>query len=204
VYGGELPDLVTDATAANPQSSYGTGKAIVELLIADYTRRGFIDGRVLRLPTITVRPGRPNAAASSFASGIIREPLNGEPSICPVDPSTRLWVLSPAAAVDCLIAGHDIDSEALGSNRCVNLPGISISVAEMMAALERVAGPDVVRRIRLERDARAERIVASWPGAWDTSRARSLGFSSDRDFDDVIRAYMKERITPASSSSDPG
>jgi nucleoside-diphosphate-sugar epimerase len=203
VYGGALPDIVTDTTPLNPQSSYGTEKAIVELLIADYTRRGFTDGRVLRLPTITVRPGRPNAAASSFVSGIVREPLNGETSICPVDPATRVWVLSPATAIDCLIVGHDVESEALGTNRCVNLPGISVSVGEMIAALERVAGPDVVRRIRMERDPRVERIVASWPGAWDTSRARSLGFPSDRDFDDVIRAYMNERFTPSSSSTDP-
>jgi nucleoside-diphosphate-sugar epimerase len=201
VYGGEMPDVVTDATALNPQSSYGTQKAIVELAIADYTRRGFIDGRVLRLPTISVRPGRPNAAASSFVSGIIREPLNGEPSVCPVDPATRVWVLSPARAIDCLIAGHELSGDALGRNRFVNLPGLSVTVGEMIAALERVAGPEVVRRIRIERDPRVERIVASWPGAWDVSRARSLGLPGDRTFDDVVRAYMSERVIPSSSST---
>jgi len=190
VYGGDLPEVVTDATALNPQSSYGTQKAMIELLVGDYTRRGFIDGRVLRLPTISVRPGQPNAAASSFLSGIIREPLSGKTSVCPVDPATRVWLSSPATAIDCLIAGHDLPSDALGTNRIVNLPGLSISVAEMVATLERIAGPEAVRHIRWERDPRVERIVASWPGAWDTSRARSLGFPSDPDFDRVVRDYI--------------
>src|SRR5262245_12132978 len=145
VYGGTLPATVLDTTAVSPQSSYGTEKAIVELLISDYSRRGFVDGRVLRLPTISVRPGRPNAAASSFASGIIREPLNGEAAVCPVDPATRLWLLSPSRAIECLIAGHDVPGERLGHQRTINLPGLSVTVAEMVAALERVAGGDVVK-----------------------------------------------------------
>ena len=123
VYGGDLPDPVPDTAAVNPQSSYGTQKAVAELLIHDYTRKGFVDGRVLRLPTISVRPGRPNAAASSFASAIIREPLNGEDAVCPVDPGTRLWLASPSTAIDCLIAVHEIAADALGSNRIVNAPG---------------------------------------------------------------------------------
>ena len=192
VYGGALPDLVTDTTPLTPQSSYGTQKAIAELLIADYTRKGFVDGRVLRLPTISVRPGRPNAAASSFASGIIREPLNGEEAVCPVDPSTRLWLASPDTAVGCLIAGHDIASEALGSNRAVNVPGLSVTVREMVTSLERVAGPTVAARIRFDRDARIEKIVGTWPGAWDTSRARTLGFPADATFDDLVRAHMAQ------------
>jgi D-erythronate 2-dehydrogenase len=192
VYGGPLPDVVLDTTALLPQSSYGMQKAAVELLIGDYTRRGFVDGRVLRMPTISVRPGRPNAAASSFASGIVREPLNGEDAVCPVPAETRLWLLSPATAIECLIAGHDLPSSALGANRCVNMPGLSVSVAEMVAALERQAGSAVTARIRWERDSRIERIVASWPGAWDTSRARALGFPGDDNFEVIVRQYMEE------------
>ena len=192
VYGGELPDAVDDSTAVLPQSSYGTQKAIVELLINDYTRRGFIDGRVLRLPTISVRPGRPNAAASSFASGIIREPLNGEEAVCPVDPDTRLWLLSPSTAIDCLIAVHDVNTGLLGARRTVNAPGLSVTVAEMIAALERIAGPHVAQRVRLARDPRVERIVASWPGAWDSTRARSLGLPGDDSFDAIVRRYIED------------
>ena len=192
VYGGELPETVVDSTAVLPQSSYGTQKAIVELLISDYTRRGFVDGRVLRLPTISVRPGRPNAAASSFASGIIREPLNGEEAVCPVDPDTRLWLLSPSTAIDCFIALHDLSADALGANRMVNAPGLSVTVAGMIASLGRVAGPDVAGRIRFARDPRVERIVASWPGAWDCTRARTLGLPGDDSFDTIVERYIDE------------
>jgi nucleoside-diphosphate-sugar epimerase len=194
VYGGDVSPIVTDTTAVAPRSSYGTQKAVAELLINDWTRRGFVDGRVLRLPTISVRPGRPNAAASSFASGIIREPLNGEAAVCPVAAGTRLWLMSPSIAIDCLIAGHEISGEALGSNRIVNLPGISVTAAEMAAALERVAGSEVARRIRWERDERIERIVASWPGSWDTARARALGFPGDESFDAIVHAYVTEEL----------
>ena len=123
VYGGDLPDMVTDATALTPRSSYGVQKAIGELMLVDYCRKGFVDGCIARLPTISVRPGRPNQAASSFASGIVREPLNGEQAVCPVAPETRLWLLSPRRAIGCLIAMHDLDDAALGINRSVNLPG---------------------------------------------------------------------------------
>ena len=192
VYGGDLPPTVTDTTALSPRSSYGTQKAVGELLINDWTRRGFVDGRVLRLPTISVRPGRPNAAASSFASGIIREPLNGEAAVCPVAPDTRLCLMSPPTAIDCLIAAHELEADALGPNRIVNLPGISITAGEMAAALERVAGPEVAGRIRWERDDRIERIVAGWPGAMDPARALSLGFPRDETFEAIIEAYVKE------------
>jgi nucleoside-diphosphate-sugar epimerase len=192
VFGGELPAIVTDSTAPFPQSSYGAQKAAIELLINDYTRRGYVDGRVLRLPTISVRPGRPNAAASSFASGIIREPLNGEEAVCPVDRATRVWLLSPRTAVECLIHGHEVSASALGTSRIVNVPGISVSVAEMVTSLERIAGPDAVKRIRWQRDPRVERIVASWPGGWDTARARSLGFPGDENFDVVVQRYVDE------------
>jgi nucleoside-diphosphate-sugar epimerase len=193
VYGGDLPETVRDTTALNPQTSYGTQKAVAELLIGDYTRKGFVDGRVLRLPTISVRPGRPNAAASSFASGIVREPLNGQEAVCPVDPDARLWVLSPSTVIDCLIAGHEIAPDAFGASRAVNLPGLSVRVAEMVAALERVAGREVAARVRWERDARISQMVAGWPAAWDTSRAAALGFPNDQSFDQIIRDYMQDR-----------
>lgn len=195
VYGGDLPNVVHDDTALNPQSSYGAQKAIAELLLSDYTRRGFVDGRVVRLPTISVRPGKPNAAASSFASGIIREPLTGETAVCPVEGATRLWLLSPRKAIENLIAALELDSALLGTGRALNLPGISVSVDEMVAALREVAGEQAVRRIVWERDARVEKIVGSWPGRWDTSRAESLGLTGERSFADVIRSYIAdERI----------
>jgi nucleoside-diphosphate-sugar epimerase len=197
VYGGDMPDVVRNDTALNPQSSYGTQKAIAELLLNDYTRRGFVDGRVLRLPTISVRPGKPNAATSSFASGIIREPLNGEVAICPVPGGTRLWLLSPRKAIACLIAGLEIDGAALGTQRALNLPGISVTVDEMVAALREVAGDAAVKRIEWQPDPFLEKIVGSWPGRWDTTRAEQLGLKGESSFADVIRSYIEdEHIRP--------
>jgi nucleoside-diphosphate-sugar epimerase len=197
VFGGALPEVVQDTTAVNPQSSYGVQKAIAELLLADYSRKGFVDGRVLRLPTISVRPGRPNKAASSFASGIIREPLNGEEATCPVTPDTRLWLLSPRAAIECLIGGHELTEEKLGNNRVINLPGLSVRVDEMVSALTRVAGPATTERIRWEKDPTIERIVGGWPSAWNTSRAEQLGLTGDTNFESVIRAYIEDDMVPA-------
>ncbi|WP_431862149.1 D-erythronate dehydrogenase [Azospirillum sp.] len=197
VYGGALPDVVQDGTALNPQSSYGVQKAIGELLLGDYSRKGFVDGRVLRLPTISVRPGKPNKAASSFASGIIREPLNGEEAVCPVPPDTRLWLLSPRRAIECLIRGHELPSDALGTARAINLPGLSVRADEMVAALERVAGPEVAARVRWQEDPAVTRIVGSWPGAWDVARARSLGLEGDAGFDAIVRAYIEDDLRPA-------
>ena len=175
VYGGLLPPVVQDDTALNPKSSYGIQKAIGEFLLSDFSRKGFVDGRGLRLPTISVRPGKPNKAASSFASGIIREPLNGEEAVCPVTRETRLWLLSPRQAVENLIWAHDLDlgAEGLQQSRMINLPGLNVSVSEMIAALEKVAGPDAVKRIRWENDATIQRIVGSWPACWNTSNSRS-------------------------------
>ncbi len=201
VYGGKLPDSVPDDAVLNPQTSYGTQKAIGELLINDYSRRRFVDGRSFRLPTISVRPGRPNAAASSFASGIIREPLNGEEAVCPVDPATRMWLLSPAAVIDCLIAGHELPAEAFGSDRALSLPGISVPVGEMVGALERVAGKEVAARVRWQRDPRIAPMVATWPGACDATRARALGFPSDPDFDTIVRRYISEDLPVARQRS---
>ncbi|WP_432260004.1 D-erythronate dehydrogenase [Cupriavidus sp. TMH.W2] len=192
VYGGQLPPVVQDDTALNPQSSYGVQKAIGELLLSDYSRRGFADGRVLRLPTISVRPGKPNAAASSFASGIIREPLSGVTANCPVARDTPLWLLSPRAAVAALVNGIELTGERLGNRRVVNLPGLSVTAAGMVDALRRVAGDAVADRVTWEREERVENIVGTWPAAWNAERALSLGFQSDASFDDVIRAYMED------------
>lgn len=194
VYGGDLPDIVTDDLALRPASSYGTQKAIAELLLADYSRRGFVDGRILRLPTVSVRPGLPNKAASSFASGIIREPLNGQGAVCPVAPETRLWLLSPRCAVDCLLHGFVLDAQALGRQRAVNLPGIAVTAGEMVASLRRVAGEEVASRVRWERDATIERIVGTWPGAWDIARAEAMGFKGDANFDQIVRAYISDDL----------
>lgn len=194
VYGGTLPDIVRDDTALNPQSSYGTQKAIAELLLADYTRRGYVDGRVLRLPTISVRPGRPNAAASSFASGIIREPLNGVEAACPVRADTRLWLLSPRGAIQALIAGCELDAAAVADRAPINLPGVSVTAAGMVQALHEVAGDQVADRVSWQPDERVERIVGSWPGRWDTARAEKLGLRGDADFAAIIRAYLADDL----------
>lgn len=194
VYGGALPDMVLDTTALNPRSSYGVQKAIGELLVGDYSRRGFIDGRVLRLPTISVRPGRPNKAASSFASGIIREPLQDQEAICPVSKETRLWLLSPRQAIESLIVGHELEAKVLETGRTVNLPGISVTVAEMVAALEKLSSRETVQLIRWQPDPVVERIVGGWPGRWDVTRATAMGFSCDKDFEAIVRAYIEDDL----------
>jgi nucleoside-diphosphate-sugar epimerase len=194
VYGGALPDVVTDTTTPAPQSSYGVQKLIGELLVGDYTRRGFIDGRALRLPTIVVRPGKPNAAASSFASGIIREPLAGVEAICPVAESTALWLMSPTTAIDNLLHAHETPAAAWGTTRAVNLPGLTASVREMLDALKIVGGDSAANRVRFEVDERIARIVYGWPARFDAALARELGFLRDADIVSVVRAYAKEYI----------
>ena len=193
VYGGDLPETVSDGTRLTPQSSYGMQKAIGELLVADYSRRGFIDGRALRLPTISVRPGRPNLALSSFASGIIREPLNGEPAVCPVAPETVLWLLSPATVIESFVHAHNVPESEIGHDRSLILPGLSIAVVDMVAALGRVAGAEAAALVRWERDPRVERVANTWPGRLDDHRARRLGFPADTSFDDIIRQYIADR-----------
>jgi nucleoside-diphosphate-sugar epimerase len=192
VFGPPLPELVTDETAVHPQSSYGSQKAIGELLVADFSRRGFVDGRVIRLPTVCVRPGKPNAAASSFVSGIIREPLRGEYAMCPVAPEQELWLSSPRAAVANLIHGALLTPEELGTLRVVNAPGITVTVAEMIASLERIAGPEVTARISFGEAAAVRRIVSSWPSRFDVTRARDLRFFRDPGFDDLIRGFIED------------
>jgi nucleoside-diphosphate-sugar epimerase len=192
VFGPPLPELVADGTAVHPQSSYGTQKAVGELLVADFSRRGFVDGRVIRLPTVCVRPGKPNAAASSFVSGIIREPLRGEYAMCPVPPEQELWLSSPRAAVANLIHGGFLTPEELGTLRVVNAPGITVTVAEMIASLERIAGPEVTARISFGEAAAVRRIVSSWPSRFDVTRARELRFFRDPGFDDLIRGFIED------------
>ncbi|WP_136414052.1 D-erythronate dehydrogenase [Herbaspirillum sp. ST 5-3] len=197
VFGGELPQRVPDSQVLTPQSSYGTQKVMGELLINDYSRKGFIDGRALRMPTVCVRPGVPNKAASSFASGIIREPLNGVESVCPVAPETPMWLLSPRYAIDSLIHGHDLDGSLFGSSRALSLPGLATTVQEMVAALERVGGPEAAGRIRWQQDPAIVRIVNSWPGDFVTARANALGFKHDASFDDIVRSYIEDEMKSA-------
>ncbi|PHM73358.1 D-erythronate dehydrogenase [Xenorhabdus kozodoii] len=190
VFGGVLPETVTDHYAVNPQSSYGTQKAMCELMINDYSRKGYVDGRVLRLPTISIRPGKPNKAASSFASGIIREPLHGESCICPVSRELVLWLSSPETVIRNFIHAAKISADKLGSSRIVNLPGISITVQGMLDALKDVAGQKTTELICFELDENINRIVESWPGNFDISRSLALGFSADCSFSDAIRSFI--------------
>ena len=195
VFGGALPARVPDDCTPQPQSSYGVQKVLGELLVNEYTRRGFIDGRALRMPTVCVRPGAPNKAASSFASGIIREPLNGIDAVCPVAPDSVMWLASPITAIDHLVHGHEIDGSAFGGNRIVSLPGLSTTVRNMADALTRVAGAEVSERIRWQPDATIERIVNSWPGDFITARADAMGFGHDANFDDIVRGYMRDELS---------
>jgi D-erythronate 2-dehydrogenase len=192
VFGPPLPEVVTDTTTPVPQSSYGSQKLIGELLVAEFTRKRFVDGLVVRLPTVSIRPGRPNAAASSFASSILREPLNGQEAVCPVEPGTALWLISPRLAIDCLLHAFNLPSQKLGGG-AINLPGITVTVREMVAALEKAGGRDAVKRIRWEPDPEVRAIVETWPTRFDTARAASLGFSRDHEsFDRIIADYLHE------------
>ena len=192
VFGGALPPAIRDDTALTPQSSYGAEKAIGELLINDYARKGFVDGRVLRLPTIVVRPGRPNKAASSFASSLFREPLQGETAVIPVPERTPMWLSSPRRTVDALIHGYDLDGGAFGHSRSVSLPGLSLTVAEMVEALRRAGGQEAVSRLNWQRDPAIEAIVGSWPARFETEKATRLGFPVDPDIDTVVAAFMED------------
>ena len=193
VFGAPLPEVVTDATTPTPQSSYGIQKLIGELLVSEYSRKGYIDGRTVRLPTVSIRPGKPNAAASSFASGILREPLNGIEAICPVEPETKLWLISPRLAVECLLHGFELPPGELGGIRSLSLPGITVSVDEMVASLERVAGSATAKRICWEPDEKIKAIVKSWPARFDTARADGLGFPRDEGgFDRIVDDYVRD------------
>ncbi|MEO1910698.1 MAG: D-erythronate dehydrogenase [Paracoccus sp. (in: a-proteobacteria)] len=193
VFGGEMPQIVPPTMARMPQSSYGCGKAIGELLVSEYNRKGFVDGLTVRLPTICVRPGAPNSAASSFVSGIIREPVAGQASECPVPLDTRLWISSPGVAVDNLVRAGRVPAADLGLNRVMDMPGITATPAEMLDSLERLVSPDARARVALTRDQRIIDIVCSWPGAFDVTRARALGFGADTDFDAILRQFLADR-----------
>ena len=190
VFGGNLPAVLPDDQRLTPQGSYGAQKAMGELLVSDMSRRGMIDGRALRLPTITVRPGKPNKAASSFASGIIREPLAGVDAVCPVAPATRMWVQSPPRVIENLLIGHDAPASAFGFDRSISVPGISVAVGDMVASLRRLAGDAVAGRVSWQLDPAIDRLVSSWPQAFAADRGRALGMTADDDFDDIVRAYM--------------
>ena len=200
VFGAPFPDAIGDEFLNSPLTSYGTQKAIDELLLADYSRRGFFDGIGLRLPTICVRPGKPNKAASGFFSGIIREPLAGQEAVLPVPKSVRHWFASPRAAIEFLLHAAKLDTAQLGARRSLNMPGVSATVGEQIEALRRIAGDSVARRIREAPDATIMKIVEGWPRNFDTKRASALGFRADSSFDDIIRIHMEDELgqkTPA-------
>ena len=192
VYGAPLPDVVPEDLQQTPLTSYGTQKAIGELLLADYTRRGFLDGIGLRLPTICIRPGRPNRAASGFFSGILREPLAGREAVLPVPETVRHWHASPRSAVGFLLRASTLDSADLGPHRTLSMPGLSATVGEQIEALRRVAGEPAVRLIRREPDEAILRMVGSWAGALDTGRALRLGFVAEQSFDEIIRVHLED------------
>ena len=187
-----LPSLVGDDTFPAPQTSYGTHKLICEHLVADYTRKGYIDGRSARLMTVTVRPGQPNGAASSFFSAIVREPLAGIESVCPVDASVSHPMSSPARTIDGLIAVFEASREAFQGRTAINLPGLNVRVSDMLDALEQVAGPKVRARVRFERDERIAGIVSNWPAGATAQRAQRLGLSPHTDFAEIVRQYIAD------------
>lgn len=191
-FGGELPEVLDDSTTPRPQTSYGTQKVVSEYLIGDCSRKGYIDGRSLRLPTVVVRPGKANAAASSFASAVIREPLNGVAYDCPVGRDTGVWLLSPRRVVEAFVHAHDLPTAKWGSNRVVNLPGITVSVAGMLEALKTITGAEVPKRVAFKPEARIQAIVAGWPVRFATPRALAMGFKADAGIDAVIRDYIAD------------
>jgi D-erythronate 2-dehydrogenase len=194
VFGPPFADVIDDEQATTPATSYGTQKAIAELLLADYTRRGSLDGVAIRLPTICVRPGEPNLAASGFFSNIIREPLIGKPAVLPVSPRVRHWFASPRSAVQFLVQAATLDGELLGHQRCLTMPGVSATVAMQIDGLRRIAGDAAVSLIRSEPDETIARIVGGWPRAFDARRARTLGFRAEQDFDQIIRVHIADEL----------
>src|SRR5271167_3557189 len=194
VYGGVLPPAVGDDMPLTPQTSYGAQKAIGELLVNDYSRKGFVDGRAVRLPTVVVRPGRPNRASSTFASSIIREPLSGQEAVCPVSPDTVMALASPRRIVDALLRAHDLPGDAFGAHRSLQLPGFSVAVGEMAAAVRRAGGQAAHARIRWEPDPAIQQIVSGWPQALTAPRARALGFAADTGIDEAVQAFIEDDL----------
>src|SRR4051812_1211767 len=194
VFGPPLPDVIGDDHVTTPATSYGTQKAMIELLLSDHARRGFVDGIAIRLPTICVRPGKPNLAASGFFSSIIREPLNGQDAVLPVSDDLRHWFASPRSAIGFLLHAATLDRVRLGDRRCLTMPGVSATVGDEIDALRRFAGEGAVRRVRHEPDEAITRIVAGWPREFEARRARALGFSAEPDFDEIIRVYVEDEL----------
>ncbi len=194
VFGAPFPDAIGDEFFHTPLTSYGTQKACCELLLADYSRKGFFDGVGIRLPTICVRPGRPNKAASGFFSSIIREPLAGQDAVLPVSEDVRHWHASPRAAVSFLLHAATMDTEKLGARRNLSMPGLSVTVGEQIEALRRVAGDRVAQRIRREPDPATIKIVSGWARNFDTARARALGFKAEGSFDEIIRIHIEDEL----------
>jgi D-erythronate 2-dehydrogenase len=194
VFGPPFPDRIPDDFAPQPATSYGTQKLISELLISDYSRKGHVDGVALRLPTICVRPGTPNRAASGFFSGILREPLAGLPAVLPVPEETRHWFASPRAAVGFFLHAAGIDTASLGQRRALNMPGLSATVSDEIEALRRVAGEDAVRLIRREPDDLVAAIVAGWAADYEPARARALGFRAETRFDEIVAAHVEDEL----------
>jgi D-erythronate 2-dehydrogenase len=194
VFGAPFPEAIGDEFFHTPLTSYGTQKAICELLLADYSRKGFVDGIGIRLPTIVVRPGAPNKAASGFFSGILREPLAGQEAILPVSRDVRHWFASPRAAVGFLLHAANLDTAPLGARRNLSMPGLSATVGEEIEALRRVAGDKVARLIREVPDQTIIKIVDGWARNFDASRARSLGFKGDASFDEIIRIHIDDEL----------
>jgi D-erythronate 2-dehydrogenase len=194
VFGAPFPQAIGDDFFLAPLTSYGTQKAIGELLLGDYTRRGFLDGIGIRLPTIVVRPGKPNQAASGFFSSIIREPLAGREAVLPVSDDVRHWFASPRAAVEFLLHAAGLAGDRLGPRINLTMPGLTSTVGEEIAALARVAGADVVRRIRREPDAAIAKIVAGWPQNFDARRATALGFHAETSFDEIVRTHIDDEL----------
>ncbi|APH73681.1 D-erythronate dehydrogenase [Aquibium oceanicum] len=194
VFGAPFPDVIPDEFHPIPLTSYGTQKLMSEALLTDYSRRGFFDGIGIRLPTICVRPGKPNKAASSFFSGIIREPLAGQPAILPVPRSVLHTHASPRAAVGFLVHAAGLDGESVGPRRNLTMPGVAVTVGEQIEALARIAGPDTARLIREEPDATIWAIVKNWPTRFSADRARTLGFAAEQSFDEIVRAHIEDEL----------
>lgn len=194
VFGGPLPNPIPDSQVLTPQTSYGAQKAACELLVADFHRKGLIVGTSLRLPTIVVRPGRPNAAASGFASGIVREPLAGLEAVCPVPLDAAMYILSPRKVIDALVKAAELPPEALGEVRSLTLPGISYTQGQMLDALRRVAGDSVVARVKVQPDPFIETIVRGWPVYFRTTRAEALGFEGEESLEDMIRQHIDDEL----------
>ena len=194
VHGGEEPQVITDGVELNPQTSYGTQKAMGELLLSDMSRRGFLDGRGLRLPTVSIRPGKPNAAASSFMSSIFRDTLQGQTANCPVPRDFQVWHTAPRTVVANLIHAATLDGAAFGTNRCLNLTGRRDTIGEMIAAMTRVAGPAAESRITWQSDPVIERIVRGWRAHILPEKALHLGFASDASFEDTVRWFLEDDV----------